>query len=130
MSKATTHPYVRPSSLRAEHYDDVPKIWNNGGKVVPAFEIESLIGQTNGDDSVTTVSKLVGSGGIVSIANKVVVTIITRSIASLGQSKMRCYILLFLTVVAESYATALSKQSKEIGSTTLFLWSCIVNFFW
>lgn len=160
-SKSNTHAYVRPSSLRTEHNDDMPKPWmgigangNKFGTVVGTnnvnynnynanFEMESLTGGLPSSVGAAAAAVGVGSSsgslsgwyyptkmdGIFALWN-IIVSLITQSISSMGENKTRCYILLFLTVVAECYATALSKQAKEIGSAPLFFWSCFVNFFW
>lgn len=123
-------PYVRPTSLRSEYYDDVPKTWI-GGKGGNNMEIESLIGGTSSLSLPEYVSSIWATlRHHINLLNHLFVAVATKWIASMGQNKTRCYILLLFSIVAECYSTALSKQAKEVGSTRIFFYSCLVNFFW
>ena len=150
--------FVRPSNTRNEHYDDIPKPWvaglrgsnnvlnvngngpghiANGNIAGSAFEIESILG---GLPSSSLSSNAFKDGSALSfwsmfrggytLMNSLLYTLCVNGITFFGKSKSRCYTLLVVTVIMESYATALSKQAKEVGSTALFAWSCFVNFFW
>lgn len=48
----------------------------------------------------------------------------------IGQSKLRCFVVLLCSIVLESYATSLSKAAKEAGSVILFVRAVCIYVCW
>lgn len=51
-------------------------------------------------------------------------------IASITSSKSKCWTLLFISILCETMATSLSKRSRDIGSTPLFVLAWSLYLLW
>lgn len=68
--------------------------------------------------------------GGASAGYNVLATVFTQFATFVGKTKARCFVLLVISVLIESYATTLSKQAKDTGNALLFVRACIVYLMW
>jgi len=88
---------------------------SSSGEFSPANEKNTPVIPTGGD------GKVVGMAVFGSI-----VALFRRFSHIVGQSKRNCWVVLFVSIIGEAYATSLSKQAKESGSALTLCASLVI----